>query len=118
MNKGSPVMLRLRHTPHDRRAKDGSLSAAVRLASMGGLVGRRVAWSEPVAIVPADHGDPLRTWATDRYQLAPRGGNPRRFRRLLLLPSATGTQGRRVCSAIVDAVAAEAGDRRPRAVRC
>src|SRR5712691_6837779 len=111
MNKGSPIMLRLRDTPHNGRAKDGSLSAADGLAAVGRLVGRRLAWSKPLAIVPDYHGHRLRPGAADSDHLAPRGRNPRRLRRLLLLPPAAGTQGQRHGRAIVDVVAGAVGDR-------
>src|SRR5687767_10940371 len=118
MNKGSPIMLRLQDTPHNGRAKDGSLSATNGLATVDRLVGRRLAWSKPVAIVPPGDGDSLCPWAADRYDLAPRRGNPRRFRRLLLLPPAAGTQDQRTGRAVVDVAPGAIGDRRPRAVRC
>lgn len=51
MKNGSPIMLRLLITPHNRRAKDGSLSTANGLAAVGELVVGGLARSKPVAIV-------------------------------------------------------------------
>ena len=53
-------MLRLLYTPHDRRAKDGSLSAADGLAAVGQLVGRRAPRPKPLAIVADSDGHRLR----------------------------------------------------------
>src|SRR5690242_6507308 len=117
MKKSSPIMLRLLDTPHNGRAKDGSLSAAEGLAAVGRLVGRRLAWSEPLAIVPRCNGDRVCPGAADGHDLAPRRWNSRRFHRLLLLPPAAGTQGQGTRCAVVGVVAGAVGDRRPRAVR-
>ena len=53
-----------------------------------------------MAAVAHHHGDAVCRWATHRHDMAPCGGDPRRLRRLLLLPSAAGTQVQWSCRAI------------------
>jgi len=69
MKKGSSIMLRLLKTPHEGRAKDGSLSAAEGLAAVGGVVGRRFARSQSLATVIDFPGDRVCAAATDRHDV-------------------------------------------------
>src|SRR6267142_4587924 len=111
MKKGSSIMLRLRKTPHEGRAKDGSVSTAEGLAAVGGVVGRRIAWAQSLAAVADSPGNGVRPRSEDRHDVVESRRNPRRLRRLLLLSPAPGTQVQRVGPAIVDAPVGTAGER-------
>ena len=99
--KGCSSRLRLRHTSHNGRAKDGSLSNADGMLAVGRLVGRRVAWTQSLALAAHYSGNRLGEWPMDRDKLAPCGWNSQRLCGLLLLPSAGWTQGPRVGRAAV-----------------
>ena len=114
--KGSSIMLQLSNKPHNGRAKDGSISAADGMATMGRLAGRRIAWSKPVAAVVDHYRHPVCLRPTDRYNVAPSGGYPGRLCRILLLPAALGTQGQTSRGKVVDAAADAARDRQACAV--
>src|SRR5262245_2787231 len=115
MKKGSPIMLRLPHTPHNGRAKDGSLSTADGLAALGGVVGRRIAWTQSLAAVVDSHGDRVCPRAADGHQLVAGRRSSRRLRRLLLLPPAPGPQVQRSRPTAVHGAVDTAGQQRPRA---
>src|SRR5258707_1037600 len=102
MKKGSSIMLRLLTSPHNGRAKDGSLSTARGLAAMGRLVGRRLAWPQSLAVFVSSPGNGLCPRATHGDDVAAGRGDQRRFRRLLLLLAAPGTQVQTPGPAAVD----------------
>ena len=54
----------------NRRAKDGSLSAADGLAGVGRLVGRWIARAKPLAVVADHHRHPGGSWPTERMPSA------------------------------------------------
>ena len=109
-------MLRLSQKPHNGRAKDGSLSAANGMATVGRLVGRRIARTKPVAPVVDHYGHLVCSRPANRYDVAPSGEHPGRLRRILLLPAAPGTQGQTARGEVVDAAADTTRDRQACAV--
>src|SRR5277367_2521758 len=116
MKKGSPIMLRLLTSPHEGRAKDGCISAAGRLAAMGGVVGRRIAWAQSLAAVVDSPGDGVCARASDRHDVAAGRRRPPRLRRLLLLPATAGTQVQCTGPAAVPVALGEIGNRLATAV--
>src|SRR5271166_338166 len=110
MKSGSPLMLRLQITPHEGRAKDGSLSTAGGLAVLGRLVGRGTARTQSLAAVVDSSGDAVCPRTADRHDLAPRSRNSGRLRRLLLLSPAAGTQVQETRRATVRLAVGAAGD--------
>src|SRR5580765_1782785 len=116
MKKGSSIMLWLLKTPHDRRAKDGSVSAAGGLAAMGPVVGRRFAWTQSLAAVVDSPGDGVCTGPEDGHHLATGRGNLRRLRRLLLLSPTPGPQVQSSGRAAVHVAFDSVGQRPTRAV--
>src|SRR5688572_18774507 len=115
MKNGSSLMLRLLRSPHKGRAKDGSLSAAGGVAAMGGVVGRRIAWAQSLAVFVDSPGDDLRAGAANGDHLAASRRDQRRLRRLLLLPATPGTQDQTPRPAAVDDAPGACGHRPARA---
>src|SRR3970040_52777 len=109
MKKGSSIMLRLLKTPHEGRAKDGSLSTAAGLAAVGRVVGSRVARSQSLATVGGSPGNDLCPRAADGHDVAAGRRHSARLLRLFLLPPAAGTQGQRAGRAAADGGAGAVG---------
>src|SRR5687768_5547811 len=88
MKIGSPGMLRLPHTPHNRRAMDGEeeLAGASGMGGMEPVAGMRAARSVSLAVARVVVGGPLCQRSPHGHHLAACRGDQCRLLRLLLLP--------------------------------